>query len=162
MRRFVKVFILLAVLAGGAVAVYAWLAGRNGSKDGFKLVDVGKGSITDKAVAVGKIEPRLKFDVKSKISGIVRAAYFEVGERVRPGDVLFDIVPDPTPAELVEAQRERRAGAGRLRPRRGRLRPGPRAVGGRNPGEGRSRRVVARRSSGPGSAWPRRRTTSSS
>jgi HlyD family secretion protein len=43
--------------------------------------------------------------VKSKISGIVRVAYFEVGDAVRAGDVLFDIVPDPTPAELVETQR---------------------------------------------------------
>jgi HlyD family secretion protein len=68
-------------------------------------VDVESGAIVEKAVAVGKIEPRLKFHVKSKISGIVRRCEVEVGDSVRPGDPLFDIVPDPTPAELVDAQR---------------------------------------------------------
>jgi len=57
-------------------------------------------------VAVGQIEPRLKFHVKSKISGIVRRCAVEVGETVRAGDVLFDIVPDPTPAELIGTRRQ--------------------------------------------------------
>jgi HlyD family secretion protein len=105
MKRIIKSLLVLAVLGAGAVGVYAWLAGRNGKGEGPKLVDVTTGSITDKAVAVGKIEPRLKFAVKSKVSGIVKTSYFEVGDTVRAGDVLFDVVPDPTPAELVEVQR---------------------------------------------------------
>ena len=105
MKRAVKFLLLLAVLGGGAVAVYAWLGGRNGDADGLTLVDVTTGAITEKAIAVGKIEPRLKFAVKSKISGIVKKSYFEVGQQVRAGDVLFEIVPDPTPAEVLDAQR---------------------------------------------------------
>jgi HlyD family secretion protein len=87
------------------VGVYAWLGGRNGNADGLTLVEVTTGAITEKAIAVGKIEPRLKFAVKSKISGIVKNSYFEVGDAVRAGDVLFEIVPDPTPAEVLDAQR---------------------------------------------------------
>lgn len=105
MSRVIKILIALAIVSGGAVGAYAWLRGRDTGTGGLKFVDVATGSITEKAVAVGKIEPRLKFHVKSKISGIVRRCVVEVGDPVRPGDALFDIVPDPTPAELVEAER---------------------------------------------------------
>ena len=105
MKKLVRLLVVLAVVAATAVGAYAWLAGRNGGADGPKLVDVARGSITEKAIAVGRIEPRLKFQVKSKISGIVRRAAVEVGDVVEAGDVLFEIVPDPTPQELVDVQR---------------------------------------------------------
>ena len=60
-------------------------------KDGNKLVAVEQGSITEKAIAVGQIQPRQKFQVKSKISGIVRKCMVNVGDRVKTGDALFEI-----------------------------------------------------------------------
>jgi len=105
MGKVVKILIGLFVLAGAVVATYAWLQSKDGADDGIKKVEVATGSITDKAVAVGKIEPRLKFHVKSKISGIVKRCHVEVGDRIAAGDPLFDIVPDPTPSERVEAER---------------------------------------------------------
>ncbi len=105
MARILKVFVAVAVVAGLVVGAYFWLQGRAGKDDGIQLVEVSRGSITEKAVAVGQIEPRLKFEVKSKISGIVKRCAVEVGDRVAPGDALFEIVPDPTPSELVEAER---------------------------------------------------------
>jgi HlyD family secretion protein len=97
----VAVLLVVGLVAGG----YFWLQGRESDDQGFQLVDVTRGSITEKAVAVGQIEPRLKFEVKSKIPGIVKRCAVEVGDRVGPGDPLFEIVPDPTPTELVEAER---------------------------------------------------------
>src|SRR6266478_6512769 len=105
MHKVVKGLAILGVLAGGAEGGYAWLAGRDGNAGGLKLVEIASGGIVEKAVAIGKIEPRLKFRVKSKLPGIVRASYFEVGDTVRAGEVLFNIVPDPTPTELSDAQR---------------------------------------------------------
>jgi HlyD family secretion protein len=96
---------LLFVVTGGVVGGYFWLQAREPENGGRELISVTRGSITEKAVAVGQIEPRLKFHVKSKISGIVRRCLIEVGDRVEPGDPLFEIVPDPTPIELVEAER---------------------------------------------------------
>ena len=63
--------------AGPVEGGYFWLQGRESDDQGFKLVEVTRGSITEKAVAVGQIEPRLKFDVKSKIPGIVKRCAVE-------------------------------------------------------------------------------------
>ena len=56
---------LVAVAAG----LYALARGGKGDDGAKKLVTVEKGSITEKALAVGQIQPRQKFSVKSKISG---------------------------------------------------------------------------------------------
>jgi len=104
MAKVLRILIILAVFAAVSVGGYAWLQNRDPADGGLTLIDVARGSITEKAVAVGQIEPRLKFHVKSKISGIVKRCAVEVGDEVRAGDPLFEIVPDPTPSELVDAQ----------------------------------------------------------
>ncbi len=106
MRKLWKALLFLVVIAGASAGVYA--LSRNGKKgnDGPKLVDVTTGSIVEKAVAVGQIQPRQKFQVKSKISGIVRRALIQVGDTVKAGDPLFEIGPDPTPLEVTEVDRQ--------------------------------------------------------
>ncbi len=105
MRKLWRTLLILVVVAGASAAVYAWT--RNGKKNanGLKEVDVTTGSIVEKAVAVGQIQPRQKFQVKSKISGIVRRALIQVGDTVKTGDALFEIAPDPTPLEVSEVDR---------------------------------------------------------
>ncbi|HVR42262.1 MAG TPA: efflux RND transporter periplasmic adaptor subunit [Thermoanaerobaculia bacterium] len=105
MRRLAKILIILVVLAGVSAALYAWARSSRNDEQGLKEVEVATGSITEKAVAVGQVEPRQKFQVKSKISGIVRQTLVEVGDTVRPGDALFEIAPDPTPMELTDVDR---------------------------------------------------------
>jgi len=105
MRKLWKTLVILVVLAGASAGVYAWSRSGKGDK-GPKLVEVTSGSIVEKAVAVGQIQPRQKFQVKSKISGIVRRALVEVGDTVRAGDALFEIGPDPTPLEVTEVDRQ--------------------------------------------------------
>ncbi len=105
MSRLGKILLILVVLALGTVGVYALV--RNGQKKegGLKEVEVTQGTIVEKAVAVGQIQPRQKFQVKSKISGIVRRAMVQVGDTVKAGDPLFEIAPDPTPLEVTEVDR---------------------------------------------------------
>ena len=104
MKKFVKVFILFIILAAMVVGGYTWAKNRNPDDQGFTLVDVTRGDITEKAVAIGQIEPRQKFHIKSKISGIVKHCPAEVGDQIRTGDPLIEISPDPTPDELLEAE----------------------------------------------------------
>jgi HlyD family secretion protein len=105
MSRLGKVLLFLIVIAAGTVAVYAVVRNGNKKDGGFKQVEVTEGTIVEKAVAVGQIQPRQKFQVKSKISGIVRRALVEVGDTVKAGDPLFEIAPTPTPLEATEVDR---------------------------------------------------------
>ncbi len=98
-------FILLIVIIIGAVLFFA-LSGNATKENGLKISKVTKGSIIDKALAVGKIEPRQEIAVKSKISGIVHKIHVEIGDIVRVGDPLIDVAPDPTPIEFAEAKKQ--------------------------------------------------------
>jgi HlyD family secretion protein len=105
MSRLGRILLILIIAAAVSAGVYAWT--RSGKKDanGSKQVEVTTGAIVEKAVAVGQIQPRQKFQVKSKISGIVRRALVQVGDTVKAGDPLFEIAADPTPLEKTEVNR---------------------------------------------------------
>ncbi len=93
------------VVVGGGIFLFA----RDGSakkNEGIKMVAIKKGTIIEKALAVGKIQPRRSISVKSILSGIVKKVYVEVGDSVHIGDPLFDVAPDPTPLEFAQAKRE--------------------------------------------------------
>src|ERR1700730_12925129 len=104
MSKLFKTLLLLFVLVADAGSCYA--LARNRGHAETKLVTVEKGSVAEKALAVGQIQPRQKFSVKSKISGIVKRCLVNVGDRVKPGDPLFEIAPDPTPQELTDVYRQ--------------------------------------------------------
>jgi HlyD family secretion protein len=106
MRKLVKTLIILVVLVAVAGALYALARSNKGDKDGLKQVTIESGSITEKAIAVGQIQPRQKFSIKSKLSGIVKTCLVNVGDRVRAGDAMFEIAPDPTPQELTDVDRQ--------------------------------------------------------
>ena len=103
-----KLFRVLLVLLGLVVAasvLYAFTRSQK-KENGLKLVEAQVGSITEKAVAVGQIQPRQKFSVKSKISGIVKSCRVQIGDFAKVGDPLFEIAPDPTPLEQTEVDRQ--------------------------------------------------------
>ena len=103
---FKKVFLItIAVALVGAVLFFA-IDGSAKKDNDLKTVAAEKGSIVDKALAVGRIDPKMEISVKSKIGGIVKRAYVEIGQHVNAGDPLFDIAPDPTPIEFAEAKRQ--------------------------------------------------------
>jgi HlyD family secretion protein len=101
MAKILKWFLIIMIVAVSAGVIYAWVGNRNSDGNGIVLVDVELGAITEKALAVGQIEPRERFQVKSKISGIVNRCFVEVGDVVEAGAPLFEIAPDPTPHELL-------------------------------------------------------------
>jgi HlyD family secretion protein len=106
MKKFVKFLLLIIFMAAVVVGGYSWIKNRKPADQGFTLIDVARGDITEKAVAIGQIEPRQKFHIKSKISGIVKKCPAEVGDRINTGDPIIEISPDPTPDELLEAEHQ--------------------------------------------------------
>ena len=104
---FKKIAITIVVI--GVVAVAAYLFATDGTantEQQSQTFAVVRGEIIDKALAVGRIEPRRQVSVKSKVAGLVRRRFVEVGDRVKINDPLFDIAPDPTPIEFAEAKRQ--------------------------------------------------------
>ncbi len=103
-----KKIILIAIVLVVVVAAVAFFANDGSAKkeDELKTVEVTRGSIVDKALAIGQIEPEYEIAVKSKVAGIVRTVYVEIGDQVKVGDPLFDVKPDPTPVEYANAKRE--------------------------------------------------------
>jgi HlyD family secretion protein len=101
-----KALIGMGILVAAAGASAALINRANGKDEAFKTVAVTRGPVVEKALAVGAIRPKREIAVKSKISGIVRRSFHQVGDRVTAGDPLFEILPDPTPLELTEARRE--------------------------------------------------------
>ncbi|MCU0237261.1 MAG: efflux RND transporter periplasmic adaptor subunit [Acidobacteria bacterium] len=87
------------------LALFFLLTGKEDKNGGLKFVEVKKGDIFEKALAVGTIEPEKEIKVKSTIPGIVEEVYFKVGDPIEKDKPLFKISPNPTPLEYVEARR---------------------------------------------------------
>ncbi len=101
-----KVVLVVFILAIAGGVLFFAIDGAAKKEEGVKTFPVEKGSIIDKALAVGRIEPEKEISIKSKISGIVRKTFVDIGDKVQVGDPLFDIAPDPTPVEFAEAKRQ--------------------------------------------------------
>ena len=101
-NRFVLGTAAVLTLVAGGIAVST---ARGADEEEVAAVIVSRGDITDRALAVGTIEPDVEISVKSKVSGVVGRAFAEEGDFVAAGDPLLEIRPDPTPLELVESQR---------------------------------------------------------
>jgi HlyD family secretion protein len=100
--------ILIAVIILSIISVAVFIAAKtknNNEENGIRLINVERGDIVEKALAIGRIEPEKEIAVKSKISGIVKSVFVEVGDIVKPGQPLMEIKPDPTPLEYAEAKR---------------------------------------------------------
>src|SRR5213594_1164338 len=102
-RRVFAIASAVAVLGLGALAAAGKLGDKKGNEP--KTVKVTRGSLVDKAIAVGTIEPRVEVSVKSTLGGVVRRRFAEVGDFVKTGQPLLEISPNPTPLELVELRR---------------------------------------------------------
>ena len=61
------------------------------------------GTIEKKAVAVGSIVPAHSVSIKSQNNGIVGEIYVKVGEKVKQGQALIKVSPNPTPKALTDA-----------------------------------------------------------
>ena len=95
--------VILMLVSGG----FAVRKARGGNKDdGPKAVVVSRGTLVDRALAVGTIQPDVEITVKSKISGVVKRLFAQPGDYVHAGDPLLEMKPDPTPVELADARRQ--------------------------------------------------------
>ena len=106
MKRLVMAGVFLAIAAGGYGAWWWWQqSGAVAAEDkGGKAK--GKGAPlfvkTAKAVAkpmpvlidaVGSVEPEHSVQVRAQVSGVLKSVLFKEGDKVKPGQLLFEIDP---------------------------------------------------------------------
>ncbi|MFI5253817.1 MAG: efflux RND transporter periplasmic adaptor subunit [Bacteroidota bacterium] len=102
-----KIIIISLVLIVVAAIGFFFYNKSNATNDSaIPPVKVQKGKIVDKALAVGTIEPQNEISVKSKVGGVVKKIFVEVGSYVKAGQPLLEVKPDPTPLELAGAKRQ--------------------------------------------------------
>lgn len=101
-----KILLAATVITIIGLVLFFAIDGSAKKQDVLKTVAVERGSIVDKALAVGQIEPKKENTIKSKIPGIVGKLFVDIGDHVAVGDPLFEITPDPTPMEFTEAKRQ--------------------------------------------------------
>jgi HlyD family secretion protein len=107
MKRRTKILVIsLTAASVGGAAVARTALGSNEASSGPATVEVTRGDLVQKALAVGTIEPEVQVSVKGKVSGVVRQIFADEGTFVRAGAPLLEVRPDPTPLELVEARRQ--------------------------------------------------------
>jgi HlyD family secretion protein len=102
MKKFIWIAIIVVALAA---VTFVIVKSSSGNDVDYKLVEVTRDNIVEKALATGQIEPLQEIQVKSKISGIVKFLHVEVGDDVNAGEKLITIAPNPTPLEFSEAKR---------------------------------------------------------
>lgn len=104
-KKILWTVIILLVIGGLSFFIFSGNSDASESAENQPSVHVEVGTVIDKALAVGNIEPENEIEVKSKISGVVNRIYADAGDYVNQGDPLFEVRPDPTPLEMAEATR---------------------------------------------------------
>jgi HlyD family secretion protein len=105
MKKKIVLSSVAVVVIGGASFLF-FGSNKSSSQNDLLKIKVTKGTIVDKALAVGTIEPENEISVKSKVSGVVSHIFVDVGEYVKIGQPILEVRPDPTPLELADAKRQ--------------------------------------------------------
>ena len=74
------------------------------SKVAVEVENPTTGELTNDTTYIGTVEPQQQVYVTPKVSGTVTAAYFEVGDTVKEGDVLFKIDDKAYQVQMDSAQ----------------------------------------------------------
>ena len=97
------IILLLIIIVVIVVAVYKK---DNKSKNKLRYFPVKRGDVVESAIAIGQIVPDQDISVKSKIRGILKKKFVDVGDVVKSGMPLMEVNPDPTPLEYMQARRQ--------------------------------------------------------
>ncbi len=105
-RSSVSTRISWVCLCAFAGAVWFLVGCKNAESTAPKLrtAKVDRGDLTQTVVATGRVHPLRQIEIRSKSGGTVRKIYVEEGDFVDKGQKLFEISPESSPAEQVQAR----------------------------------------------------------
>jgi len=101
MRRFGIVIGILAV--GLVIGGYVFFTGERKAPVRYRTAAVERGSIVSLVSATGTINPVVSVQVGSQVSGMIKSLHADFNSRVRAGDVVAVIDPEPFKARRDQA-----------------------------------------------------------
>ncbi len=81
--------------------IFRIAAGRKNKSPDFKIIQATRGNIIQKVTESGTVEPVISIDVKSELAGEVVKLYVEEEDKVKVGQKLVLIRPEPEEAQKV-------------------------------------------------------------
>jgi HlyD family secretion protein len=97
------ILIILLLMAGGGV--YYWQSSQKPPPlPPERLIEPRRGSIVRGVIAVGRVEPRTRVELKSRANGIIRKLHVDVSEPVQAGQVLVELDREILQAGVDEAE----------------------------------------------------------
>src|SRR6266550_4250449 len=103
-KKKIAIFSVIGLAIVIVVALVAMKARANGNQAPKLPVKVGKAEVADiqvKVTEVGNVQPEVKVDVKSAVSGKVISIFHRDGDLVKKGDVLARVEPDLNQAQSL-------------------------------------------------------------
>ncbi|HEX6835044.1 MAG TPA: efflux RND transporter periplasmic adaptor subunit [Polyangia bacterium] len=93
-RHWVRNSAILVVLVG-AVVVFVTRRGGAGPKelDPSLITTVKRGDLPIEVLETGKVQPREKVEIKSKVAGLVLKVFVDAGDKVKKGQLLLQLDP---------------------------------------------------------------------
>jgi macrolide-specific efflux system membrane fusion protein len=103
-RRWIAPVVVLAII-GVVVAVFAKRGGAGPKElDPSLITTVKRSDLAIEVLETGKVQPREKVEIKSKVSGQVAKVFIDAGDRVKRGQLLLQL--DPVDYERQVARTE--------------------------------------------------------
>ena len=103
-RRWPLVLALVAVLAVVALVVRSRGGGSGPKLDTSLVAEVKRGDLAIDVLETGKVRPRNKVEIKSKVAGQVEAVLVEEGAQVKVGQLLLRLDPTDYRREVARAE----------------------------------------------------------
>ena len=104
-RRWPWVLVLVVVVLGGVAVVRRSGAGGK-ALDASLIVPVKRGDLAIEVIETGKVQPRERVEIKSKVAGQVEQVFVEEGQHVKRGQPLLRIDATDFRRDVARAQAE--------------------------------------------------------
>ena len=103
-RKRIAIWSIAVLAVAVVITLVAMKAKSNGNQEAKLPVKIGKSEIADiqvKVTEVGTVQPEVKVDVKSAVSGKVVSIFHRDGDLIHRGDVLARVEPDLAQAQSL-------------------------------------------------------------
>ena len=104
MKRLSKVWVVVAIVAIIAVAVWAFSGGKKEQQISFDTAPVASANIQNSITATGTIEPVTSVTVGTQVSGIVSKLYVDYNSVVKKGQVIAELDKTNLLSQLATAK----------------------------------------------------------